>query len=180
MNNGLEVSTARLILRPFTLDDASAVLRFSSDPLVTKYTGDKLATQNIKEAQAIIRDVWLAGYKIDGYARLAVVDKASGEVIGFCGLKYLPEYQMADIGYRFLPAYWGKGLGTESATAMMEYGFKTLKLEHIMGMAVRENIGSIKVLQKIGLKPAGSIVDLGIKVDLFKVGRQQYLAEQGG
>ena len=179
MNNDLEVSTSRLILRPFTIDDACAVQRFSSDPLVTKYTGDKLTTQCITEAQTIIRDVWLKGYKTDGYARLAAVDKASGEVIGFCGLKYLPEYQMADIGYRFLPADWGKGLATESASAMMEYGFKQLKLEQIMGMAVRENIGSIKVLQKIGLKPAGSIIDLGLKVDLFKVSREQYLTEWG-
>ena len=171
------LETPRLILREFELSDAEAVLRFNSDDQVTKYTGDKGNITTLDEAREVIRSVWQYGYQHDGYARLAAVDKATNQVIGFCGLKYLPEYQMADVGYRFLPQFWGQGLATEGAKAAMEYGFKQLKLDHIMGMAVPENVGSTKVLLKIGLLPAGQIIDLGLNVDLFKVSREQYLKQ---
>lgn len=172
------IETPRLILREFNSGDAAAVLRFNSDADVTKYTGDKGQMETVADALKVINDVWIRGYRHDGYARLAAVDKASGEVIGFCGLKYLPEYQMADVGYRFLPQYWGKGLGYEGAQAVMDYGFKQLKLDNIMGMALADNVASAKILLKVGLKAAGQIVDQGVEVDLFRVSQQEYLAGQ--
>ena len=167
--------TPRLILREFELTDAAAVLGFNSDPVVTRYTGDKGKMKTLDDARTAIKDIWQKGYREHGYARLAAVDKSSNQVIGFCGLKYLPEYNMADIGYRFIPSYWGKGLATEGASAAMEYGFEVLKLDKIMGMAMPGNVASIKVLEKIGLEPKGQIVDQGIDVELFEVNREHFL-----
>jgi len=66
-------------------------------------------------------------------------------------LKYLPEINETDIGYRFLPEYWGKGIATEVSKKIINYGFDQLKLNRIIGITMPENIGSCKVLEKIGL-----------------------------
>ena len=180
MTSNTPITTPRLILRQFEISDAAAVLRLNSDSQVTKYTGDKNRVTTIEQAADVIKTVWQHGYQQDGYARLAVIDRQSGQLIGFCGLKYLAEYQMADIGYRFLPQFWGKGLATEGAQAMMEYGFKVLKLDKIMAMAMTDNISSTKVLQKIGLKAKGQIIDSDLAIELFEVSRAQYLNNQPG
>ncbi|MBL4904448.1 MAG: GNAT family N-acetyltransferase, partial [Flavobacteriaceae bacterium] len=65
--------------------------------------------------------------------------------------KYLPEFDVTDIGFRFLPEYWGLGIATEASVEIIDYGFKQLNLDRIIGIAMPENVGSSKVLEKIGL-----------------------------
>lgn len=144
------IETERLILRPFDMNDAEAVYEFNSNPEIMKYTGDELL-HSLERAKEIINDVWFSDYEKYGYGRYAVVHKADNKVIGFCGLKYLPELDATDIGYRFLPEYWGKGIATEAAKPFIEYGFKHFGLKRIIGIAMPDNIGSCKVLEKIGL-----------------------------
>ena len=57
-----------------------------------------------------------------------------------------------DIGYRLIPKYWKKGYGLEAAIACLEFGFKTLNYDIIYGAADVKNLGSNKILQKIGLQ----------------------------
>lgn len=105
----------------------------------------------------LIVEIWHADYRKHGYGRLATVDKATQRVIGFCGLKYLDDLKVPDIGYRFLPEYWGRGLATEAALATMQYGREQLGLDNVIGMALPENLASRRVLQKIGLREAECI-----------------------
>jgi len=144
------IKTARLILRKFTLEDALAVYQFSSNKEVQKYTGDILI-HSIDEAKSIIKNVWSADYQKHGYGRWAVVYKENQKIIGFAGLKYLPELELTDIGFRFLPEYWNKGIATEASIPILKYGFNVLKLDKIIGIADPKNTGSCKVLEKIGL-----------------------------
>ncbi len=145
------IETDRLILREFTLDDFEAVYLFGSNEEVQKLTGDK-NLESPEEAKKLIQDVWYSDYKKYGYGRWAVVYKPDNRVIGFAGLKYLPEIDETDIGYRFLPEYWGKGIATEASVVIIKYGFEKLNLERIVGIATPSNIGSCKVLEKIGLQ----------------------------
>ena len=144
------IETDRIILRKFSLDDYKAVYEFNSSKEVQKYTGDKI-TQSLKDAKELIKNVWLGDYKKYGYGRWATIYKAENKIIGFSGLKYLPEFNETDIGFRFLPEYWGRGLATEASKEIIKYGFEKLNLERIIGIAKAENIGSCKVLEKIGL-----------------------------
>ncbi len=144
------IETPRTILRQFTLEDVEAVYAFNSNLEVQKYTGDELVA-NLDRAREIITQVSFKDYETHGYGRWAVVHKADQKVIGFAGLKFLPEISETDIGYRFLPEYWGKGIASEVSFPIIDYGFKELKLERIIGIAMEENIGSWKVLEKIGL-----------------------------
>jgi RimJ/RimL family protein N-acetyltransferase len=144
------IETERIILREFTLDDIDAVFEFGSNKIVNEYTGD-VSLKNKAEAKNIIENINFKDYKKYGYGRWAVVFKETNKVIGFAGLKLLPEFNETDIGFRFLPEYWNKGIATEVSKEIINYGFKNLKLKRIIGIADPKNIGSCKVLEKIGM-----------------------------
>ena len=145
-----KIETERLYLRKFELTDAEAVFRYSINPLVSRYTGDAGLVKEVADAKKIITDVWFKDYEEYGYGRLALIEKSSETLIGFCGLKYLPEFKLADLGYRMLPEYWGKGYATESSKAALDYGVDTLGMKKIMAMTMIENKASQNVLLKLG------------------------------
>lgn len=144
------IETNRIILREFTLEDIDAVFEFGSNKIVNEYTGD-VSLKNKTEAKNIIENIYFKDYKKYGYGRWATVYKPTNKIIGFAGLKFLPEFNETDIGFRFLPEYWNKGIATEVSKEIIKYGFKHLNLKRIIGIADPKNIGSCKVLEKIGL-----------------------------
>jgi RimJ/RimL family protein N-acetyltransferase len=145
------MQTQHLILRHFTLDDAEAYLPLISLPEIIRYTGDTPAT-SIGEAREILRTRPLNDYAVHGYGRMAVIEKASGRLVGFSGLKYVAELGEVDIGYRFLPDCWGKGYATESARMLMEEGTREFGIRRIVGTVHPENPASGRVLEKLGLR----------------------------
>jgi len=145
------LETDRLILRPFTMEDAPGVLEFSSNPEAQKHTGDVMRT-TIEEVENVITNVWFSDYTKYGYGRFAVVHKADNKIIGFNGIKYLSDIDETDLGYRFLPEYWGKGIATESSKAIVDYAFKNHKLDKLIGFVMLENPASSAVLKKLGFE----------------------------
>jgi RimJ/RimL family protein N-acetyltransferase len=145
------MQTRNLILRPFTLDDAEAYLPLISLPEIIRYTGDTPAS-SVEEAREVLRTRPLSDYAAHGYGRMAVIEKASGRLVGFSGLKYVAELGEVDIGYRFLPDCWGKGYATESARAVMEQGAREHGITRIVGTVHPDNPASGKVLEKLGLR----------------------------
>jgi len=142
------IETDRLLLREFILDDAEKFYQLNLNPNVIKYTGNA-AFKSIEEAKSFLENY--NDYKTNGYGRWAVINKESNEFIGWCGLKYGELENETDIGFRFFEEEWNKGYATESAIACLKYGFEVLKLNRIIGRAMKENAASIKVLEKIGL-----------------------------
>jgi len=150
------IETARTRLRRFRLSDAEAVLNFGSNEQVLRRTGDQ-ALSNIEDAEKVISEVWESdyqrfGYGRFGYGRLAVVLKSIDQVIGFAGLKYLPELNETDLGYRILPEHWGKGITSEMIPPVLSYGFEDLGLERIVAHVMPENLASSRVLEKSGFQ----------------------------
>ena len=145
------LETNRLILRPFTLDDAEAWLPLISLPEIIRYTGDTPAT-TVDQARELLRTRPLRDYAVHGYGRMAVIEKARARLVGFSGFKYVADLQEVDIGYRFLPDCWGKGYATESALALMEEGRRTHGFRRIVGTVHPDNPASGKVLEKLGLR----------------------------
>lgn len=140
--------TERLLLRELTPDDAPEFFKLNENPDVIRYTGD-LPFTDVKEALAFLQNY--REYDRNGYGRWAVMDKASHEFLGWCGLKYHEDTHETDIGFRFFEEHWNKGYASESAAACLQYGFETLHLQKIIGRAMAENIASVKVLQKLGM-----------------------------
>ena len=145
------LETKRLILRELNVDDADYFYELNVDPLVIQYTGDT-EFENINAARLFLEKYSANNYGKYNCGRWAVILKTSKEWLGWCGIKYMPVPDEFDIGYRFFRKYWGNGYATESAIACLEYGFDQLKINKIVGHAMKENIASIKVLEKIGMK----------------------------
>ncbi len=153
----VHIETERLILREVRDEDLEGMFELDSDPKVHQYLGMKPIT-TMEQAQKNL-DFIRRQYDERGIGRFTAIEKATGEFIGWSGLKLNsgdaeelgPYRDFYDVGYRFIPRYWGKGYATESAIASLEYGFETMNLPTIYGAAETENIGSNKVLMKIGL-----------------------------
>ncbi len=107
----MHLETERLILRKFEETDAESMFLMDSRPEVMKYIGMPPLT-DIRETENIITMI-RQQYKDHGLGRLAVIEKASGLLIGWSGLKFLTQEvngykNVYDLGYRFIPEYWGK------------------------------------------------------------------------
>ncbi len=150
------IETERLLLRTFTGDDAPLIYKLNLDPVVTRYTGDPI--KDFNHAQQVLVQAILPQYALYNYGRWAVHIKPGMQFIGWCGLKNRPEKNEIDLGYRFIKDAWGKGYATEAASACLHYGFKKLNLHRIVGRAMPENIGSIRVLEKCGMQYVGEEV----------------------
>ncbi len=142
-------TSTRLIFREFTLQDAPLVYELNNAPGVTKYVHEPPTTP--ENVQDILANIILPQYQKYKHGRWALHLKDNLEFIGWCGLKRVPERNFPDLGYRFLPKYWGMGYATEAAQRTIEYGFEVLHLEGIFAAALEENIASQKVLEKCGL-----------------------------
>lgn len=158
--------TERLYLRQFTLDDAEEYFPLVSDPRVIRYTGEE-PQPSVAAAREVIAARPLRDYAVHGYGRMACIERRSGRLVGFCGLKFVEELKEVDIGYRFLPAYWGMGYATESARAIMQHGKEHLGIGRVIGLIQPENSASANVLGKLGLLYERSICLAGIDVDLY-------------
>lgn len=146
------LQTKRLILRPFTEDDAPAYHALVSDPDVLRFTGET-PVASIVDTLEILRTRPLRDYAVHGFGRMACVHQQSGELIGFCGLKRLEMFgNEVDIGYRFVRRYWGLGLAIESAEALYAQGKSELQLARIIGLVMPENNASVRVLEKLGMQ----------------------------
>jgi RimJ/RimL family protein N-acetyltransferase len=142
------LETNRLILRELSTADAKDFYRLNSDSEVMKYTGD-LPFNSEADAKGFLENY--SAYKDYGYGRWAVILKDTGCFIGWCGLK-INEENLVDLGFRFFKEQWGKGYATEAAKASIYYGFEKIGLDQIIGRSARKNYGSIRVLEKIGMK----------------------------
>lgn len=157
-NTGFTIDTPRLHLREFRDEDADELFRLNSDPEVMRYTGDSAFT-----GPAAARDFLrhYDCYERDGFGRWAVTDQETGAFMGFCGLRRDRDSGEVDLGFRFFPRYWAAGYATEAASACLEAGFRNFGLEAIVGRAMRENLPSITILQKLGMKYRDMIEDDG-------------------
>lgn len=147
--------TARLTHRAFTEADAEDVFALNSDPNVIRYTGEP-PIASVEEARR-----FLAAYPdfdVVGYGRWACILKSTQSVIGFCGLKYLPDLEVTDVGFRFMPQYWGQGIATEACIACLQFGFDEIGLKSIHAFVMPENLASIRVLEKSGMQFDGEFL----------------------
>ena len=165
------LETKRTYLREFLPNDARWFYELNLDPEVVKYTGDP-PFESVEQASEFIDNY--NQYKVNGYGRWAVCLKQTHEFIGFCGLKYHPEEDITEVGFRFFRRLWGQGFATETAKACLELGFKNLKLKEIYAHADRENAGSIRVLEKCGLKFVEPIVYDGQEANLYCISLEEY------
>lgn len=156
----------RLYLREFVLEDAIHFFKMNLDEDVIKYTGD-VAFKS--EAEAALFLSKYREYKLYKMGRWAVCDKKNHAFLGWCGLKYHPEEDFVEVGYRFYRKYWGNGYATESSKAVIFYGFNTLNIKTIYARVVIQNLASQRVIEKCGLQFITTQKHHGMPSKLYKI-----------
>ena len=145
------LQTERLNLREFTLDDAPFILTLLNEPSFLRFIGDK-KVRTLEAAQQYILNGPMASYAQHGFGLHLVELKNSKTSIGMCGLLKRDELPDPDIGFAFVPDFWGKGFAFEAATALMNDARERFKLNRVLAIVNPDNDASIKLLEKLGMK----------------------------
>ena len=143
------IGTERLFLRPFALGDLDDYAAILADPEVGRWLpkGTGYTKREVKKWLYMI----IKHYVEDGFGPLAMVLRESGEFIGSCGLRRLPETGEVEVLYEVARKHWGKGLASEGARGSVDFGFREMGLDRIIGLTKPENLPSQKVLENAGL-----------------------------
>lgn len=145
-----ELETARLRLRMFTPDDIGELSRITRDPDVMRYIGEghPLTREETDYNLASI----IRGFRRRGFGRWAMVHKASGRLLGYCGFSTLSAEEVGvELAYMLARPYWGMGLASEAARACVRYAFETLGLDSLAALTMPGNARSRRLLEKLGM-----------------------------
>ena len=143
------LQTERLVLRWLSGDDAAFILQLVNEPSWLKYIGDK-GVRTLEDAANYIRTGPAAMYRRLGFGLYLVELRDSGEPLGICGLIKRESLEDVDLGFAFLPDFWGKGYAYEAAAAATAYGRNILGLSRIVAIVSPDNHRSGKLLEKLG------------------------------
>jgi RimJ/RimL family protein N-acetyltransferase len=165
-----EIETARLRLRGFSPEDLDALCQVFGDPEVMKYiSGGKPRTREATR-EGLLRSI--EGWRKRGFGLWAVVEKASGRMVGYCGLTYLEDTPEIEVAYGLAQFAWGKGFASEAAWASLEFGFNELKLERIVAVVNPSNLASRRVLEKLGMKYTKNVRHYGADLMYYEMAQK--------
>src|SRR5690348_9492542 len=155
-------------MRQLTREDLPWLIAMRSRPEVNKYLGGT----RIQNAEAITKRI---EFYIECYERrlgqCVMIWKETGERIGCSGLQPLEDTGDIEVGYSLQPEFWRRGIGYECARGWLDHGFNKLGLERIVAIAVSENVGSWKIMEKCGMHFEGEQVHYGLPVVCYAIGR---------
>ena len=144
------LTTDRLLQRPFEerdLDDYAAMV---ADPEVVRYFSAGVLT---REAAWLQMAVFLGHEQLRGWSNSAVVERATGQVIGRCGLWQPEGWPGLEVGWALARASWGRGYATEAASAWRDWAFAELGANELISVIRPDNAPSIRVAERIGSRP---------------------------
>ena len=145
-----ELATARLTLRRLDFDDAPFLVGLLNQPSFLANIGDR-GVRNVEDAHRYLREGPMAMYATHGFGLWHVSRRADGAAIGMCGLLRRDILPDVDVGYAFLPEYWGQGYAFEAADATLRHAATRFGLTRVIGVVSEGNQGSIRVLEKLGM-----------------------------
>ncbi|GAX42186.1 GCN5-related N-acetyltransferase [Tolypothrix sp. NIES-4075] len=175
MTNLLE--TERLIVRNWIPEqDAEQAFEIYGDPEVTYFLGSVSRQTSIESQRQRLNNI-IERYSQfnNGTGHWAVVEKETATVVGAIILAQLPDSDRQptkdyEIGWHLRRISWGKGYATEAGRSMLSYGFDVLQLPVIYAVIKPENHASIRVTQRLGMKPIGRTNKYyGIELLLFQL-----------
>ena len=147
MTKDVELTTERLLLRPLRLADITEILEYSMDDDWSRYF-DPSTREGV---EAFVAHNVLAPW--DKEARFSIL--LDSRVIGGVGLTIDKGHKIAEIGYSMNKDHWGKGIMTEAAGRIVRWGFEELGLAKIYSHADVLNVGSWRVMEKVGMTREG-------------------------
>jgi ribosomal-protein-alanine N-acetyltransferase len=155
MLRDINLETARLVIRPFTMDDLQVLHAILSQETVMEYLPEDVPSlEEVEQILDFVTDCYTRNTPKDIIKfTVAVVDKATGRLIGWVGLGPLEfDADRIELYYGLAETYWGRGLATEAGWLMLDFGFRSLALPEIVAVVDPENKASVRVLEKLGMK----------------------------
>jgi len=168
------IETERLILDTWQTSDWTAFRPIATDPEVMRYITGGVPWTDDQIRSFVERQVKL--YSERGFCRWKLLPKATGEMIGFCGVGFWRDAPDPEIGWWLARRYWGRGLATEAAVAALRDAFERVRLERIISVAMPENGASIRIMEKLGLKLECEFENEGLRLVRYVISRPQYFS----
>lgn len=166
----MRFETPRLVIRSFEPADAEALFRVFADPAVRRYL-PPAPEPTIERIRAAV-ERRIAGDRERGFSLWAVERKDSGELIGNCGFNAVEGGPEIELAYHYARSAWNQGFGTEAAGACLAQGFGPLALSRVIALAYPANVGSWRIMEKVGMRYEGTASYFGID------GLKKYAAER--
>jgi RimJ/RimL family protein N-acetyltransferase len=172
-----EVETARLRLRPFTLEDLDALWHIATDAEVMRYIGDG-HTLTREETRWNLTNL-IDAFERRGYGRWAVEKKDGGRLIGYCGFAHGIEEVGAELVYLLARREWGNGIALEAASASLCYGFGTLGFHSIAALTRPDNWRSRRVMERLGMSFERDACYHGYSCVCYRLAREDWSPPAG-
>lgn len=165
--------SARLRYRPASADDAAFLHRHWNEPTVRRHLWDDrpVAEETVRQVLAATGD----DFARPGYGLWLLID-AAGDVIGTCGLRPVEDTGDVELLYSILPQRSGHGFATEAALAVLRHAFVGLELARVRGSTDAGNAASLRVLEKVGMRPLATTMDAGGGLRHLVAVREDFLA----
>jgi [ribosomal protein S5]-alanine N-acetyltransferase len=187
-------ATDRLILRPPSPGDLEDSVALGADPEVMRYLGNgqpQTREQAAAWLEAVLSDArhgFAVPQPVATPGWLVIVERMTNSFVGLAALQSLapihaaaagpqlcpPGQAPVEVGYRLARPFWGKGYATEAGGALVRYGFETLRLPAICGIAEVRNVGSNRVLAKVGCTLRGMYDFKGRSINFHSVMAGEY------
>ena len=147
----LVCTTPRLLISRLTPHDAAFMLRLLNEPSFHQNIGDR-GVRTLDDARTFITNGPVASYERHGFGLFRVDLKETQETIGICGLLKRDWLEDVDVGFAFLPQFWSKGHAFESSVGVIQWARQALGITRVLGITKPDNHGSMRVLEKLGLR----------------------------
>ena len=168
-----EIKTDRLNLRHFKREDLETYSVIMGDNQIARCfpKGDSYTRKESKKSFNNILSHWMKY----GFGLWAVTKTENDQVFGRCGLNYILESSEVELDFVISKNYWNQGYATEASEAVIYYGFKILYLDRIIALSKPENIASLRVIKKIGMKYIGNVEYWNIPCIKYEMLRTDYI-----
>jgi RimJ/RimL family protein N-acetyltransferase len=170
MCNGLMklvCETERLAIRQLNLNDAPFIVQLLNEESFIHYIADKNVRTN-GDAINYLTNGPIYSYQTYGFGLSLVLLKGTDTPIGLCGLLKREELEHPDLGYAFLPEFWGKGYANEAAESVLKEGVVTHSLNIILAVTLLDNLSSNRLLKNVGFNLKGTIDLQGSRNNLYE------------
>ncbi|WP_137221434.1 MULTISPECIES: GNAT family N-acetyltransferase [Shewanella] len=159
--------TERLMIRHLNVNDTAFIVQLLNDKYFIRYIADKKVRTHA-DAIDYLTNGPILSYQVYGFGLNVVLLKGTDTPIGICGLLKRDELDYPDLGYAFLPEFWGQGYAAEAANSVLKEGIITHSLSIVLAVTLIENLSSNSLLNKIGFHLTETIDLYGAQNNMYE------------
>jgi ribosomal-protein-alanine N-acetyltransferase len=153
------------------MGDLEDLCRLTSDPEVMRFLGKGVRTRAETESALVAA---IEHWERHDFGIWIVEDLCDGDFMGRCGLRYFQGTPEVELSYSYGKPAWGRGVASEAAAASVQFGFEKLHLDRIIAIAMPENIGSRRVMEKLGMRYARNASYFGFDHVFYAIANGDY------